>query len=1034
MNMYTNTKKSKKFILIIVLIVLINFVCPKRVNASDLLQQIIIAPAKIAWFLVAGVLQVANNMFVEDTNKIDLFSDNGNSGTISLTPENIIKGKFLIFDANIFKDATSGYLDSGITSLSDSRNDLRDTIASWYYALRNLAIVALLSVLVYVGIRMIMTSIAQDKAKYKTMFKDWLIALCLLILMHYIMISILNICTMITEALGTSGSGGSIIATLVNDLSGILAQKSYTNNDVADAYAKLILLGVNIFFMIAFAVKYLKREFTIIFLILLGPISCVTYPIDKISDGKAQAFNKWFSEFMSEVLIQPFHLLLYIVLMGSAVQLADVNMIYTLVCLFVLWKSEDFVKDMFGIKDKLGSPLGAVATGALAANATNALMNKMKGAATGNKGGAGGAGGDDNSSLPSKLPPKTVKDKDVLGVGENDGGGNGNGNGPIAAGSPRTNMPQEDSSQPLGDNNNDSESQDTLPQGDENDAALNPGEDPGGGASAAAAYQNSDDPIRDMEKAALEERMIEEGLSEEDLSEEERALLHYGENMDGQEDETENSSEDGNTQSSSDGTENSPKKEPSTLDRLRATAAQRRAKSLGTTDRKQQIKRRAIRGLKMGAKGAWTVAKIGALGTVGAAAITGSLITGNGKQAMAIAGGLATFAGSKALKTGKKVGKYAGAALKDYKNSIRPDEGDGRGKFLLNSKESLALKEFKGDPAQIDKAVARYRKNHDGADPDAKALDAEMNDRFALSRYGLSDDEIDKAIKSYQELRADGVADEDALKQTVYASNLADDYSKKDFRSPKTMEEAAKTISQSFQAEGANAAIADVKAREFLNRAAQIKGVDKPFADTHQTIDIPIQQRVPNVASSLGIGNRRLDVSEVERMNRITVRLHSAGFSNSEIADIAGTCTGGSVTQVLNKYETKIKYLDNGAAIEEAKKTIESRNGGNNATQEQLNEEMKERLILTSTFDVKSEKDISALRDLEVGQIKGKTQIQAAREFARDNRGQLKNEAHMVGAREKLERSLRDGGSSADKAKKDAENIINLAGQYTGEI
>ena len=52
-----------------------------------------------------------------------------------------------------------------------------------------------------------------------------------------------------------------------------------------------------------------------IFLILIGPISCITYPIDKISDGKAQAFNKWFSEFMSEVLIQPFHLLLYVVLM-----------------------------------------------------------------------------------------------------------------------------------------------------------------------------------------------------------------------------------------------------------------------------------------------------------------------------------------------------------------------------------------------------------------------------------------------------------------------------------------------------------------------------------------------------------------------------------------------------------------------------------------------------------------------------------------------------------------------------------------------
>ena len=37
-------------------------------------------------------------------------------------------------------------------------------------------------------------------------------------------------------------------------------------------------------------------------------------------------------------------------------------------------------------------------------------------------------------------------------------------------------------------------------------------------------------------------------------------------------------------------------------------------------------------------------------------------------------------------------------------------------------------------------------------------------------------------------------------------------------------------------------------------------------------------------------------------------------------------------------------------------------------------------------------------------------------------------------AREKLERQLMKGGSSEDKAKRDASNIINLAGQYTGEI
>ena len=65
---------------------------------------------------------------------------------------------------------------------------LQPVVATWYKALRIIALVGLLSVLVYVGIRIILSSAsAQDKAKYKQMFMDWLVAFCLLFFMHYIM-------------------------------------------------------------------------------------------------------------------------------------------------------------------------------------------------------------------------------------------------------------------------------------------------------------------------------------------------------------------------------------------------------------------------------------------------------------------------------------------------------------------------------------------------------------------------------------------------------------------------------------------------------------------------------------------------------------------------------------------------------------------------------------------------------------------------------------------------------------------------------
>ena len=75
---------------------------------------------------------------------------------------------------------------------------LQREIASWYNALRNLAIVLLLSVLIYIAIRIILSSAAGETAKYKSMLKDWLIALCILFFMHYFMAFLLKSTEMIT--------------------------------------------------------------------------------------------------------------------------------------------------------------------------------------------------------------------------------------------------------------------------------------------------------------------------------------------------------------------------------------------------------------------------------------------------------------------------------------------------------------------------------------------------------------------------------------------------------------------------------------------------------------------------------------------------------------------------------------------------------------------------------------------------------------------------------------------------------------------
>ena len=49
------------------------------------------------------------------------------------------------------------------------------------------------------------------------------------------------------------------------------------------------------------------------FLTLIAPIVSLTYPIDKMNDGKAQAFNMWLKEYIFNALLQPFHLIIYFI-------------------------------------------------------------------------------------------------------------------------------------------------------------------------------------------------------------------------------------------------------------------------------------------------------------------------------------------------------------------------------------------------------------------------------------------------------------------------------------------------------------------------------------------------------------------------------------------------------------------------------------------------------------------------------------------------------------------------------------------------
>ena len=287
-------------------------------------------------------------------------------------------------------------------------NVLHNIIATWYKILRNIALIVMLCMLVYVGIRIMITSTAADGAKYKKMLMDWAVALCILFVLHYIMAFTINISQVVTEAF----LNNDVNITTTDDILNTIREKAATTSGegvkISIRFGYVILYLVLIVYTVYFLFYYVKRVVYSAFLTLIAPLVAITYPLDKMGDSKSQAFNMWLQEYIMNVIIQPVHLLIYTVMVTSAMSLAVNNPIYAIVVIGAMIPAEKFIKEMFGLGSKKG-PAGGLLAGAAAMGAIQKLANK-KPPQFGHHSGGNEKGGADKSQEKTKKP-KMAQDK-----------------------------------------------------------------------------------------------------------------------------------------------------------------------------------------------------------------------------------------------------------------------------------------------------------------------------------------------------------------------------------------------------------------------------------------------------------------------------------------------------------------------------------------------------------------------------------------------------------------------------------------------
>lgn len=283
-------------------------------------------------------------------------------------------------DAIIFGEAGITSIDFFNTSGNDTINLIRDNVAVWYYVLRNLSIVILLGILLYVGIRMAISTVASDQAKYKKMFMDWAVSLALIFVLQYIMIFTIECNNVLVDVLNTARTNvqtkeGKTYDNALDQIAGQAWHVSYTVG-MSSTLVYVILVGMTIIFLI----MYIKRMLTIGFLIVISPLITITYSIDKMGDGKSQALNAWLKEFVFNVLIQPFHCVIYLIFGNTAINLLTeqqtlASAVLAICMVLFIFKGEKIVRNIFDFR---ASSLGE-AIGGAAAITTGISMLKNKG-------------------------------------------------------------------------------------------------------------------------------------------------------------------------------------------------------------------------------------------------------------------------------------------------------------------------------------------------------------------------------------------------------------------------------------------------------------------------------------------------------------------------------------------------------------------------------------------------------------------------------------------------------------------------------
>ena len=332
-----------------------------------------------------------------------------------VTMEDLIFNHYPETQISFFKGDSNTTDDSGSGIIAA----LSGTISTWYSIFRKIAVVVYLILLVYMGVRIMLSSTGKNMVMYKNLFMYWCIGVAILFLYPYVMkytIELNNTFVKLIENSKSTILGGndmeattaqseSVDSLLVidfdknpfaepgsnsSDYMATISSRANASKRFALSLTYLILTWQ----LVTLIVYYYKRVFIVALLIVIFPLVVASFAIDRIADGKSQAFNKWNKEFFLNTFIQSFHAIVYIFVCGtiSVTMLSGTNatMDYVLILTGVtfMFTGEDIIKRIFSqgnsataksLGETAGDTAKVVAAATLAKRAASAIAKPVVG-------------------------------------------------------------------------------------------------------------------------------------------------------------------------------------------------------------------------------------------------------------------------------------------------------------------------------------------------------------------------------------------------------------------------------------------------------------------------------------------------------------------------------------------------------------------------------------------------------------------------------------------------------------------------------